>query len=302
MKIFKQTILLFSTICTLFLFSGCEDVIDVQLNEADTLYVVDAWINDKPETQTIKLTWTQPYFENTLAKGISGATVVVEKKGTDAQSFSFSDKGQGIYEWTPSTNETIGNVGDNYTLRIEHEGQILTASSTMNRTPVIEEIRQEFRDDELGGADGIYTQFIARDFEGLGDTYWIKSYKNGNFLNKPEEINIAFDAGFSAGSDIDDIIFITPIRDLINPVPDTSEVDLSPWEIGDEVMVEIHSITNEAFFFMELTRDQILNGNNGIFAEPLANAKGNMKNEMSEANVLGVFCVSAVSSMTKVIE
>ena len=47
--------------------------------------------------------------------------------------------------------------------------------------------------------DSYFGQLYARDFTGPGDTYWIKTWKNGTFLNKPNEINIAYDAGFSAG-------------------------------------------------------------------------------------------------------
>ena len=49
--------------------------------------------------------------------------------------------------------------------------------------------------------------FFARDPFGAGDTYWIKTYKNGSFLNKPQELNIAYDAAFDGGSASDGIVF-----------------------------------------------------------------------------------------------
>ena len=136
------------------------------------------------------------------------------------------------------------------------------------------------------------------DFEGDGDTYWIKAYKNGVFLNKPNEMNIAFDAGLSVGSNSDGLIFIPPIRELTNPVPDSIGVadEVSPWAPGDICKVEIHSISNNAFSFMSLVRDQILNGNNGIFGEPLANAQGNVT-ASDDSSVLGIFNVANVSTL-----
>lgn len=52
---------------------------------------------------------------------------------------------------------------------------------------------------------------------------------------------------------------------------------------------------------MELIRDQILNGSNGIFAEPLANASSNIASPDGSA-VLGVFNVAKVTSKEVVIE
>ena len=43
-------------------------------------------------------------------------------------------------------------------------------------------------------------------------------------------------------------------------------------------------------------RDQLLNNLNGIFAEPLANTKGNVIHVNGDETVLGVFNVSAVSN------
>ena len=65
-----------------------------------------------------------------------------------------------------------------------------------------------------------YCEFFARDLLGLGNSYWIKSFKNDTFLNRPSEINIAFDASFDAGGEVDNLIFIPPIRDNINPNDD----------------------------------------------------------------------------------
>ena len=59
------------------------------------------------------------------------------------------------------------------------------------------------------------------DLPGLGNTYWIKATKNGTLLNKPRELNLAYDAAFAKGSNFDGYTFIQPIRNGINP----NEVD-----------------------------------------------------------------------------
>ncbi|NND35438.1 MAG: DUF4249 domain-containing protein [Saprospiraceae bacterium] len=281
---------------------SCEDVIDIQTAEAPKQVVVDAWINNQLSTQTIRITSSQPYFNPDFAEAVTGA--LVEVSSSTGEKYVFEETSPGTYQWSPANGEIIGTPGDNFELTASLSDQTLTANSTMFPVPEIDSIAQEFRENELGGPDGIYTQFLARDLPGLGNTYWIKTYKNDQYLNKPEEINLAFDAGFDGGSQIDGIIFIPPIRELINPVPDSTESanDIPPYVAGDKVRVEIHSITFEAFRFMESVRDQILNGSNTIFASPISNSKGNINSDKTNTEVLGVFCVSAVESEEKVIE
>ena len=95
--------------------------------------------------------------------------------------FDFVDTGNGNYVWTPNNNATIGSPGNSFTLNIAIDGKTYESSSTMNPVPLVDSITYEFRDDEIGGPDGIYAQFFSRDLPGLGDSYWIKTYKNGEF-------------------------------------------------------------------------------------------------------------------------
>ena len=74
-----------------------------------------------------------------------------------------------------------------------------------------------------------------------------------------------------------------------------------PYNEGDVVRVEIHSISNEAFNFLEVARDQINNGDNGIFSIPLANTRTNITSEEGKA-VLGFFNIAAVSSASILVE
>jgi hypothetical protein len=281
---------------------SCEDVIDIQTAEAPTQIVVDAWLNNQSVTQTIHLTNSQPYFNSDLAQPISGASV--EVTSNTGNTLVFDEKSSGTYTWTPDGPTSIGNIGEEFFLTITLADQILTSNSIMGAAPAIDSITQEFRENELGGPDGIYAQFLARDLPGLGNTYWIKTHKNDLFLNKPEEINLAFDAGFDGGSQIDGIIFIPPIRESVNPVLDSIDVanEVSPYAAGDKIRVEIHSISFEAFRFMQSVRDQILNASNTIFASPISNSPGNIISSRAETKVLGVFCVSAVESKERIIE
>lgn len=283
-------------------FTSCEDKIDVTLDDADAIVVIDAFLTDIPgETQEIIVTRSQSYFDNSAPAPVEDANVAIAIGGDALITFEYEN---GKYVWQPSNGTSIADIDTIYELIVIVDGIEYTSSLDLGRSPEIDEIRQEIREGEIGSVDGgIYCEVIARDFDGKGDTYWIKTFKNGVYLNRPEEINLAFDGGFDQGAESDGLIFIPPIRELVNPFPDSTEIadEISPWAPGDICKVEIHSISNTTFAFMELLRDQILNGNNGIFAEPLANSPSNIT-ASDGSQVLGVFNVARVTSDEIVIE
>lgn len=290
------------TILALGLFS-CEDVIEVDIDEAPALLVVDAWLDNKPgKAQTIRLTTAQPYFDAEFAPGVSGATVTVVKN--EKEVYTFDEQESGNYVWMPSSNDSLGEPGDVFALLVEWNQENYGATTFLGPVPAIDSIGQEFRTDELGGPDGIYATLFARDLPGLGNAYWIKTFKNGQFLNKPQELNISFDAGFDQGAQLDGVNFIVPIREAVNRIPDSEgddNSDVAPWAPGDSIRVEIHSISPEAFSFLGIARDQMTNGDNTIFAFPLANAKGNVINLSGGNEAAGVFNVAAISSLQRAI-
>ena len=265
------------------LLTSCEDEIAIDVDPLTEQLVVDAWLNNRSESQSIFLSKTQPYFEHVLPEGVSGATIEVASSAGTV--FEFIETDPGNYVWTPEAGETIGDVGTDYTLQITFEGKNYGAITSLNRVPPVDSITYESGDDDV---NRIRAEFFSRDFIGGGDTYWIKTFKNGVFLNKPSEMNIAFDAGFSQGAAVDGLIFIPPIRRAVNRTRDTDtddNSDMYPWTFGDEIRVEIHSISNEAFFFLSTAQTQMTNGDSGIFAEPVINTKGNIFSEDGEEEV-----------------
>jgi hypothetical protein len=274
----------------LFLLSSCQDIIDIPAPEGENRLVVEAFLDNLAQEQVVRITQTLPYFTNEFTPGITDAEVTVTS--SSGNTFIFEDQGDGDYIYDAS-NGPIGAVGEIFTLDVNTQGKNISAIAAMNRVPVIDSISQEFRDDAFG--EGIFCNFFSRDPIGLGDTYYIKTFKNGEFLNEPLELNIAFDAGFSAGSEVDGFIFITPIRETMNPQVDT--LGTSPWDPGDVARVEIHSTNVETFFFLESIRDQLLNSLNTIFAEPIVNSKGNIVNNTDDEEILGIFNVAAISSL-----
>ncbi|MBT8218948.1 MAG: DUF4249 domain-containing protein [Bacteroidia bacterium] len=280
--------------------NSCEDVIEVSTDPAEPIIVVEAWLDNEPRGQTIRLTQSQPYFDNSLFTPLSGASI--EILSSDGKLFEFDELSEGEYLWLPLQGDSLGSIGTSLELNIEWDNRQFYASTQINRVPQIDSIAQEFEEESILGPEGVRTQFYSRDPMGTGDSFWIKTYKNGRFLDKPLELNIAYDAGFDPGARIDGLIFITPIRDLTNPVANDENSDDPPWEKDDQIQVEIHSISNEAFFFLETLRDQLSNGDNGIFSIPLSNPRGNIVDLTSNETVLGIFNVAAISRASERID
>jgi hypothetical protein len=298
-NVFKSKYIVVSLLMLLALggLTSCEDVIDLKTATGPTQLVVDGWITNQPGPQSIRLTWSATYFDNTPAKPVLGAEVTV----TDDQGkeFVFKDLGgNGIYFWSGTGKDTLGAVGRTYTLKVKNQADTYMAVNQIKRVPAIDSIvyqkeKLPFKP-EKGPREGYIASFYARDFEGEGDTYWIKPVVNGKAMtNNPVAISIAYDAAFSAGAPSDGMIFILPIRQSI-----TTD---SLYSAGASVGAELHSITNEAFNFLKQINEQAANG--GLFAVPIQNIKSNIVNtNPSGPKALGYFGASAVSRMETIID
>lgn len=286
----KKTLIYIFTLVTILSYVSCEDPISVDNGFETSQLVVDAWITNQNQQQIINLSQSQDYFNNNLPAPITDASITVTN-GTNTYNFIHITDGK--YAWTPQGQETLGDIGDSFTLNIEYNNENITSTTTLNRVPEIDSISIYFEDEAFGADDGYFAELYARDLPGLGDTYWVKSYRNDTLLTRPRELNIIYDATFDAGTDLDGVAFIRPLRFAINALDDEGfPRDLKP---GDTVRSEIYSISNEAFRFLQIVQEQTTNGENTIFALPVANSRGNVIDSAGE-RVLGVFNVAAVSS------
>lgn len=284
--------------------TSCEDVINPNLRETDPVLVVDAWINDKAEDQVIRLSLSQPYLSTQAPQGVSGAIVTVTYDGGTLDFIEDGDE-PGAYRWATdaaTSEEVFGETGRAYTLTVEVNGQTFQAASKINRTATIDSLTFEKDDSPFYPENSYIGQFWATEPAGTGDTYWIRSYKNGMLLSKPSEINIAYDAGFSAGGSFDGITFIPPIREVNPNDVDEDDQPLSPYVVGDSLYVEIHSITHESFTFLSqvIVQTNRPGGFGELFSTPLANVSSNIeKVSAGSLNAVGFFNVAAVKGLGK---
>lgn len=292
-------------IAAIVILTACEDQVNVTLPSAPEALVIDAWINNKKEPQVIHITKTQPYLQSELPPEVSGANVVVTNE--NGVVFNFEEESPGRYVWDPQTSTAqITDEQLTYNLSVSVGGQKYASTSRIKRVPAVDSIKFTFKEERNPfQPEGYYGEFVSKDPVGQGDSYWIKSYKNGQLLNKPFELNIAYDAGFNAGGNIDGVVFIQPIQDAVNPLNEEMDA-VEPYEPGDSLYVEIHSITNEAFYFLQEVQIQTQRdgGFDEIFAEPVENVSTNIENvsDNPTGEVIGFFSMSAVSGAGKRVE
>ena len=279
-------------------FLSCEDIITPNLPTNDPILVVDAWVNNLNQPQKIFLSTTQDYLDSTSSPSVTGADVKVSDDLGNVYEFVESDDGE--YVWQPdSIHKNLGEVGTSYLLSIAHGGEEFIAQSAMNRTSTIDSVnfvRGQFPEGSY------YAEFWSREESGIGDAYWIKSYKNGIYQNGLGDIITCIDAGASSeGAVIDGIPFIPPVRRGITRFETDDDGNfISPFDKGDSLYVEIHSVSFEAFDFLNKTAIQI--NRPGGFSELFAVSLSNVPTNISAVNnqnfpVVGFFNVSSVHGL-----
>ena len=327
---------------------SCETEVKPDLDALMNILVVDAWLTNNDPIQHINITRSQPYFDASAPEKISDAVVTVTDLTDPSITYVFEERAD-RYTWESTDGNPLGIVGHEYKLTVLLDDAIYTSTTRLEDVPPLDSIRFRLEKGNTFFDDLIVAEFFASDLMGINNTYWIKAWKNGRFLGKPEEINIAYDAAFSIDENNDGVQFIQPIRDLITsspynlpdtllfvndstlvyqrdnsifgylrydhiiidndnfpndvpsiPVNDDQLVSLDERGFflkGDSVYVEIHSISNDAYFFLnqviiETTRS---GGFGALFDTPFENVSTNIIPENASNPVAGFFNISAVS-------
>jgi len=177
---FRNKVLALLSLFSVLFFSSCEDTVTLDLETGETKIVVDAEIIWQKGTagneQTIKISKTAPYYNNTTPK-VSGAQVRIENKNGDV--FTFNETEPGFYVCT----NFVPVINMDYTLYVTAEGQSFTAVEKLTSVTPIDKIEQAIVPD-FDGKDVIELTFYYQD-PANETNYYLTDYQS-EFLLFPE--------------------------------------------------------------------------------------------------------------------
>jgi hypothetical protein len=278
------------------LFTSCEDVVQIKLDEGSKLYVIDAFINNLRDDQVVRVTTNDTYFSNREAPAVENAIVTLTDLNTNV-SYNFNYTSKGKYVYALGTADTIGRVGHKYMLKVTINGDTYTSVTEQKRLAALDSISAIFNDgsDPFGGPVNTFNCLMfARDkADNVADYYWIRTYRNDTLFNAPGDLNINIDGtgGIVTDAPVDTIDFTAP----------STFLGFKTYRENDVCKVEVHSVTRDTYFFFFQAIAQINNG--GLFATTPENVKTNISSpDGAKTRSIGWFSMSGAVMKSKVVQ
>jgi hypothetical protein len=260
-----------------FIFSSCEKVIDVSLENGEPRLVVEASINWFADTdgseQSIKLSTTTDYFSNTIPP-VSGATVFITN--STAQVFTF------LEEETPGTykcHDFVPVVNETYTLTVIRDGETYTSTEKLLNTPIIKRVEQK-NDGGILGQD-IEVKFFFDDIVNETNHYFLK-------INDPYKVIPEYgvlEDKFFENNEMFSLYFSDEFKS------------------GDTLKFTLNSVTLNYYNYMNILLAQTGTNSAGPFSTPTSTVRGNIVNQTNFNNfALGYFRLSKTEVEEYIIE
>lgn len=249
----KNILFLISIIAVL---SSCTKVIDIDLNEADPKFVIEANYTAEDSTVRVQLSLTANYFDNNPSTTIDNLVVVITDHLGNSQTVPFVSNG--YYELT----NYIPIFNTNYTMTVQYDGVIYTANSIMNPPVPLEEITYEYYPAFFGLDPGYVCNLRFNDPAGIENYYIIATSLNHVEENKLTDLYLQND-DYSDGNLVERPLFREEFV-----------------QEGDTVEIELRSVDKEVYGYFS----EILSIAGGQSSAAPANPKTNWDN-----NALGYF-------------
>lgn len=269
--------IIITTILSGVLLTSCSDVIDVDVQEADSRLVIEASLDWEKGTtgnnQSIKLSESTPYFDTTTNTSVTNATVRVVND-VDASEFVFTHEENGVY----STNSFVPVINNSYTLEVIYEGETYTANETLVSVTDIIDINQSiedgFDDEELE------VNVVFNDPEDEENYYLFKFQKQGDLFPSLEDGNDEFVNG-------------NEITWWYEKEEDEDTDEIEAFQPGDIVDISFFGISEAYQNYMSILIEQSDSG--GPFGVTPVPLKGNCINTTTSDNyAFGYFRLTQV--------
>ena len=272
-----------------FLFTSCEDVIDVKLSNEDlNLIGVEASITtaDKP---TVFLYKTLKVNQDITYPAISGAVVTVSDNATPANLIILTeDSSKPGHYLVPDSKNYLGVAGREYTLNIQTQNVTLTAKDKLAKVEPIDSIQVIPSQRGEKRFLGIFT--YGKEPKGLGNYYKWDIYVNDTLVHNSDRLAIASDE-FVDGNYISKLEIYTDFYDTTKP-------EDRKLKMNDKIQVKQTSISEFAYNFYFQMINQSSTGS--LFSVPTANITSNFTSSDGKP-VLGIFTARGVSASNLVV-
>lgn len=247
---------------------SCEDVIEVDLNDAPPRLVIEANINvdiasGSNADSYVKLSTTAPFFDNQIP-AVENAVVKIKAENGIVYNFTYAESGYYFSNFIPVANM-------DYILEVIYNEEVYTATTHLVSSVPLEYVEQ--KDD--GGF--------------LGDRIELRAF----FTDPAEEENYYFFVGNSERGVVRNVISDKFFNG--NAIFGTYRAD--DLASGDEVKFNLYGVTEEFFNYMSILLQQTGSGGGPFETQP-ATVKGNIVNSSNPENYpLGYFRISQVSNL-----
>ena len=231
----------------LVIFFSCERVIDVDLNEAKPVIVIEGNLSYTNGELEVKISKTGGYFGTSPVEKAENAVVYL--KNVAGTRIDVAEVDPGLYKRRnfPAKHDM------KYSLHVEFEGREYTAFSTLYKPVKIDSVSYEYQPDARFFEGGYRILLYFSDPPGIDNYYRIRISKNSEPFNSVSDI-IVFDDSRIDGKGIQ-----LRLRAL-------------SFEKGDTANVELLTIDKNAWLYFSTLRD-MANANPGspAPANPISN-------------------------------
>ncbi len=271
-------------IFTALLSTGCIETIDLELENARQLLVVDGGITNT-DSSIIRLSYTGDYFENTAPDFTveENAALVLFENGQVADTLTF--RADSAYFITRHQ----GKMGNEYSLTLTtQDGSVYTSEpEIMNTVEPIDSLYYQYQEEDFGDFYVIYLNSFET--AGIGNYYQWKVYINDEYQALYDDLIFAEDAFVDGNPILDWDIYYIPLEDY-------EEFKANSPDGTVTVRIEQMGINQGYYDFLRLLFEQTVFVG-GPFSPPPAEIPGNVSNSGDPANnPLGYFYTASIES------
>jgi len=235
---------------------SCEDVIEVDVPNTPPRLVIDASINwfkgTSGNDQLIKLTLSAPYFDENVPPANDAVVTITNENNTVFNFLEIDNTGT----YTNSNFEPV--IDASYTLTIDYNGEVYTASETLKSVSSVDTIEQK----NNGGFSGEEIEIKAFYTDPVSE----ENFYFYQFQTETNTSSEVYDDEFTNGNQI--FAFY-------------SDEDL---ESGNELTITNYGISERFYEFMFILLQQSGDNSGGPFETQPATVRGNCINETNPDN------------------